>query len=228
MKLTNDVISLLKSFSEFNTNIKFVAGDSATGKTEIRACNPSKSFLARTQVDVVIPQSFCIYDLKEFLNTIALFDDPEFEFKDTYAVIKDAKKRSCSYFFAEPRLVEEYVPDYTKSLDMPYDFSFEIEDEDLTRVLRAASIMTLETIAIRPNGKGLEVVALDEGDDSANTYGVEVADVADQERKAVLLSREDIHVIRGNYEVDINDIATHFTHSEKELEYWIVNQATKG
>ena len=93
MKLSENTINVLKSFSVINTGIQFEPGNI------LKTISPQKSIMAKAELDDSIPAGGCFYELPRFIASLSLFDQPQLDFNEKYVTIRDAK-RSLNYTFA--------------------------------------------------------------------------------------------------------------------------------
>ncbi len=88
MKLSENTLEVLKNFASINQSILFTEGK------ELDTVSVQKNVLASATVTETFKSSngedFAIYDLNEFLSTVSLFDDPDVNFGEQFATIKDA------------------------------------------------------------------------------------------------------------------------------------------
>ena len=99
MKLSESTLSLLKNFSTINQSILFKQGN------RLRTISVMKNILAEATIGEDLPKDFGIYDLNQFLNGLALHNNPELDFEDeSYVIIKEGRSRS-KYFFADPNVI---------------------------------------------------------------------------------------------------------------------------
>ena len=110
MKLSESTLSLLKNFSTINQSILFKQGN------RLRTISVMKNILAEVTISEDLPKDFGIYDLNQFLNGLALHNNPELDFEDdSYVIIKEGRSRS-KYFFADPNVI---ITPPEKSIDLP-------------------------------------------------------------------------------------------------------------
>ena len=118
MKLSESTLSLLKNFSTINQSILFKQGN------RLRTISVMKNILAEATIGEDLPKDFGIYDLNQFLNGLALHNNPELDFEDeSYVIIKEGRSRS-KYFFADPNVI---ITPPEKSIDLPSeDVTFQL------------------------------------------------------------------------------------------------------
>ena len=83
MKLSKQTIEILKNFSSINMSVVLKPG------SKIRTVSPQKTILAQAIVSETFPKECAIYDLNIFINTAAMFEDPDFNFNENSVEIKN-------------------------------------------------------------------------------------------------------------------------------------------
>jgi hypothetical protein len=219
MKLSNETIALLKNFAAINQGIYF-----RQGKT-IKTVSSHKNILAQATVSEEFPTDFGVYDLNNFLSVVSLHkDEPAFEFDEKHAVISGNGGRSkIKYRFCDPTMI---VTPPEKALTMPEpEITFNLSDEDLNWVLRAAGVLASPQIAVESDGAKITLVTFDSSNDSAHTDSLEVAD-GNGDKFKMIFKTENLKMVAGSYEVKISSKGiSHFKNKNKELEYWITTEA---
>ena len=66
MKLSNDTLTILKNFAGINSGIEFKIGDS------LATMSPGKTILAKAKLKDTFPDTFCVFDLNQFLSVLFL------------------------------------------------------------------------------------------------------------------------------------------------------------
>jgi len=89
MKLSDSTLSLLKNFSTINQSILFKQG------TRLRTISVMKNILAEATIAEEFPKDFGIYDLNQYLNGLALHNNPELNFDIVFAVAGQTKIKSA-------------------------------------------------------------------------------------------------------------------------------------
>jgi gp45 sliding clamp, C terminal len=219
MKLSPDTVSVLKNFAGINQSLIF-----PTNK-QLGTIAESKTILAQVKIDEEFPREFGIYDLNEFLSTLGLFGDPDLNFEDSNLAIKDsvAKTRSsCKYFYADVSMIPEF-PNTDKILKAvkSAEIKFDLSEEDLERILKAAGTLQSKHLAVESDGKKILLSALDAGNATSNKYSIEVAKGTGAKFR-MLFKTDSFKLLKGGYEVRISkQKISQFKHSVRELTYWI-------
>lgn len=168
MKLSKTTVDILKNFASINQNILIREGSKLTTRTV------AKNVFVEATVEDEFPQEFGIYNLSEFLGVVSLFSEPTFTFSDTSVVVSQGKNR-VNYGFASPEVLD--YPD--KNIKMPEpEVEFEISEENLKSLLKAASVLSSTDLKISGDGSTITCTVLDPKNPSSNTFSVEMGDTS--------------------------------------------------
>jgi hypothetical protein len=150
MKLSQNTISLLQSFSSINSNLLVKPGNklvtrSTTGSTH-----------ARAEIDEVFPVEFAIYDLNQLLGLLNVCNDPDIEFGDKSMVIKSSNGGEVEYFYADSSIV---VAPKDSELDIDPLFTFTMQASDISVIQKTSNFVSATTLSVNSkNGKaGLKI-----------------------------------------------------------------------
>lgn len=212
MKLSDRTLSLLKNFSNINQSILFKKG------TKIRTISVMNNILAEAVVTEEFPKDFGIYDLNQFLNGLYLHRDPSLDFtNESYVVIREGKTRS-NYFFSDPTLI--VTPPDKELILQSEDISFDITSEQLTSLLKAASIFQLPDFSVIGENGVVKVVVRDKKNETSNDYQVIVGETDNV--FCFNFKVENIKVITGKYNITISKtLLSRFDSKEFDLKYFI-------
>lgn len=196
MKITNETLNVLKNFSTINTGIVVPGGD------QIRTVSGQKNILAEANVSEDFEQAFAIYDLNQFLATVSLFENPDFEFGDNSVVISSGKNKSTYYYTDASMIVSPPDKDLAPLLEN-CEIKFDVTGAQIQEVLRAASILSVPEVAVvGKSGSPITLTAFDSKNSTSNTFDVEVDTVADADFKMIFRT-ENLKMIGGDYTVEI-------------------------
>jgi len=212
MKLSDKTVNLLKNFSNINQSILFKEG------SKLRTMSVMKNILAEAEVNEAFPKDFGIYDLNQFLNGMGLHQSPDLDFtNDNHVVIKEGRMRS-KYFFADPSVI---VTPPDKNLDLPSeDVSFELNTQQLDRLLKAAAIYQLPDLAVIGDAGVVRIVVRDKKNDTSNDFAITVGETSDS--FVFNFKVENIKIIPGTYEVVISQkLLSRFKCKDYDLTYFI-------
>ena len=212
MKLSDSTISLLKNFSTINQSILFKQG------TRLRTISVMKNILAEATIAEEFPKDFGIYDLNQYLNGLALHNNPELNFEaDNYVVIKEGRSRS-KYFFADPSVI---ITPPEKSIELPSeDVTFDLSTDQLDKLLKAAAIYQLPDLAVVGGNGVVKVVVRDKKNDTSNDFAITVGET--DATFSFNFKVENIKILPGTYEVVVSQkLLSRFTAKNYDLTYYI-------
>ena len=219
MKLSENTLEVLKNFASINQSILFTEGNNldtvSVQKNVLASATVSETFKSSNGED------FAIYDLNEFLSTISLFDDPDVEFGEQFATIKDANSVT-HYWYAD----KEIIVYPTSKIQMPSsEVTFKLTAETLDKLQRATGTLAVPDLVIRREEDKVVAEVLDKRNDTSNTFRVEVGPYiggeADTEFKFYFLT-ERMKMLPGDYDVEISaQKISKLTSADGKLTYWI-------
>jgi len=212
MKLSEKTLSLLKNFGSINQSILFKEGN------KLRTISVMKNILAEAEIAEDIPQDFGIYDLNQFLNGLSLHQSPELDFENNgYVVIREGKMRS-KYFFADPSVI---VSPPEKEISLPTeDVQFELNTQQLDKLLKAASVYQLPDISAVGEAGVVKLVVWDKKNDTSNDFSIIVGETDSE--FSFNFKVENIKIIPGRYDVVVsNKLLSKFTSKDRNLCYYI-------
>jgi|TARA_R100000030_G_scaffold97198_1_gene85946 hypothetical protein len=212
MKLSEKTLSLLKNFGSINQSILFKEGN------KLRTISVMKNILAEAEIAEDIPQDFGIYDLNQFLNGLSLHQSPELDFENNgYVVIREGKMRS-KYFFADPSVI---VSPPEKEISLPtQDVCFELNTQELDKLLKAASVYQLPDISAVGEAGVVKLVVWDKKNDTSNDFSIVVGET--DKEFSFNFKVENIKIIPGRYDVVVSSkLLSKFTSKDRNLCYYI-------
>ena len=212
MKLSESTLSLLKNFSTINQSILFKQG------SKLRTISVMKNILAEATISEEFPKDFGIYDLNQYLNGLALHNNPELNFEaDNYVVIKEGRSRS-KYFFADPSVI---ITPPEKSIELPSeDVTFDLSTDQLDKLLKAAAIYQLPDLSVVGGDGVVKVLVRDKKNDTSNDYSVIVGET--ESTFSFNFKVENIKILPGTYSVVVSQkLLSRFTNKNQDLIYYI-------
>jgi len=215
MEISENTMSVLKNFSEINSNMLFKQGNA------IRTMSEARNVLATAYVDQDFPQQFGIYDLKEFIGVLSLVDKPNLKFADEHVTVGDSSGRSKVRYFFSP---EETLTTPQKDINMPEcEVKFTLDTDTLNKLKGAASTLGHDEVSITPGDGVLTLSVLDKDNSTSNTYSIDVPfDVKPDGGFNLIMSISNLRLIPGNYEVSISSkLISEFKNKEVNVTYWI-------
>jgi hypothetical protein len=212
MKLSESTLSLLKNFSTINQSILFKQGN------RLRTISVMKNILAEATIGEDLPKDFGIYDLNQFLNGLALHNNPELNFEDdNYVIIKEGRSRS-KYFFADPNVI---ITPPEKSIDLPSeDVTFELSTEQLDKLLKAAAIYQSPDLSVIGENGVVKILIRDKKNETSNTFAVTVGET--DSTFSFNFKVENMKILPGSYDVVVSQkLLSRFTNKNHDLTYFI-------
>lgn len=216
MKLSEKTVTVLKNFAAINKNILIHPGQT------VRTVSPSKTVLAKAILDDEFPKEVCIYELNRFLNTLALFNEPDLEFEETSLTVKSGPSK-IRYTYANPELLtvakdqDLNIPDVVDTV--------EISASVLSAVDRARKTLGLEEVSIEAGDGKLWIKAIDASGSSNDEFALELGESSSTFR--AVIKADNLELISQDYLVEISSKGiTHWRGSN--VEYWVVLVANKS
>lgn len=219
MKLSNETLSVLKNFASINSGIEFKTGN------KISTISSGKTVLAKATLSDDFPQDFCVYDLNQFLSVHSLYKDTEIDFDDSNVIFKSGRSKIKYRKTAKEMIVT--VPD--KALTLPsVDVQFTLSEEDLTTILKAASVLQSPHIAVQSDGTVVNLTAFNAKDDSAHTNSIQVAE-GNGNKYCMTFLTDNLKMIPGTYNVQISSKGlASFKNEKQDIEYWVATEAKES
>jgi len=153
MKLDTKTVNVLKNFSTINPSMLFREGNT------LKTISPTKTVMAKANIDTPINKKFAIYNLGKLLSTLSFYDNPEIELRDQNLVISNGNGSSTTLAYADESTIKT-PPDRDISLPS-VDAEFKISNSALTNIMKMLGTLGLPEIAIVGDGTNLYVSALD-------------------------------------------------------------------
>lgn len=219
LKLSQDTVTILKNFSTINQTLQFQPGN------VIRTKSRGGEVVATAKVAEDFPVSFSIYELGRFLSVLGLFQDATLEFGDTSVKISDGRN-SVNYVYSDPSLIT--AADYSKKYLIAHCISsFDLKQDDLQKIQKAASVLGNPNISITAKDGELVMVSYDKKNPSCDRYSLSIGST-DAEDFTVELSLETLRFIPGDYRVEVGErIIVRFTNKANELEYLVAGVVSR-
>lgn len=220
MKISSETLSVLKNFSTINTGIAVDAG------LPLRTVSSQKNILAEAKLNEDFGSSFAIYDLNQFLATVSLFENPEFDFGEKSVTISSGKNKS-KYFYTDKSMIITAPDKDLSPLLATAEISFSVTQGQIAEVLRAASILAAPEVAVvGSEGSAITLTAFDSKNSTSNTFDVEVEAVASATYKMIFRT-ENLKMISGDYDVEITSKGISRWSGKKATYYITTEQASK-
>lgn len=221
MKLSNETLNVLKNFSTINEGLEFKQGK------KIRTISTSKAVMAEANLTDEFPETFCVYDLNQFLSVNSLFKDKaDLSFDSTNITFQSGRNKIKYRKCADTMIVR--VPDKTITLSS-VDVSFILSAEDFHWILDTAKVLSSPHIAIQSDGSSskAEIITFDADNDSAHENSIVIDTKGELTGKyKIVFNTENFKMIPGSYNVEITTKGiAHFKNTKDDIQYWV---ATEG
>lgn len=213
MKLSTNTLSILKNFAEINSNLIINPGN------VLKTIHVPPTIYATAHVEEVFDQQFGIYDLKEFLATLAMFKNPTLTFNDKFIDIVDDDDPSIrtKYWSADIKILKE-VPTLKQLPEATT--SFTITNHNFKRIERACSILKCPDVKFIGDQGTISAVVCDLANSTKNTFTVVLQNEYTGPNFEVHLRQEKLMIIDGDYTCDlIGDQLIRLNHNDKNVQY---------
>lgn len=200
MKLSQNTISILKHAASIHPGICIDQGDM------IFSVHESRTVRMQAKVEETFPQQFALMNLNQFLNTLALIDDPELTFYDGYCVISSPSgNQTMQYYFSDPEIVQQ--PNKTLKAELVYNFSFNLSCADFVKLNRAAGAINADDICVFNRGAEIYMSALNKRRQTGNTFELLVGSDSELEGKEykVFFRKNNLKLTNNDFLVSISD-----------------------
>lgn len=211
MQLSKETLTLIENFSNINGSLLLKTGSKITTISE------SKNVVGDVTVPESFPIEFGIYDLKEFLGVLSLFDKPELEFNDKHVVISDGGKSRIKYFAAGDGVVKA-APGSVKFPST--DVEFELTSAQLAMIRRTSGVLKANDLSIVGENGQLKLVVADKKNSTSNAYEVVIGET-DVDFRANL-QVDNLKMLQGDYLVSISKKKiSRFVNKASDLTYFV-------
>jgi hypothetical protein len=192
MKLSNETLTVLKSFTAINKSILLASGN------VIKTITPEKTLIAIADIPDTIPSDACIYDLSRFLSILSLYNNPDVEFFDKYFIISEGKRRT-KYVFADLSMI--HTPPEKEIVIPSADVVVNVTNGDLASVQKAAGVLQFSEIAFVGEGGKCYLKAIDSSNNGADDFGIEIGETADVFQ--IIIKTDNLKLMPLDYEVTL-------------------------
>lgn len=200
MKLSDKTLEIMKNFSKINTNL-FIEKDTNL----LRTVADAKNIFASVEVEEVFPENIGIMNLHKLLQTISMFDNPDFTFNDTHLLITEAKGRNTfKYYYTDPSCLT-----YPKASvrDFPTSLSFTLSENMLGQLIKASSVSQLPDVKISYDNSVVKLELEDRQNPTSNVFSFQI-DGQGSEPIEAYMKVENLKLLDGDYKMMVSDKAT--------------------
>jgi hypothetical protein len=209
MKLSKNVLDVLKNFSTINQGLYIRKGNVIT------VTNIMKSIVGKAVVDTDFPNEFAIYNINQFLDIYKLDTNADVDFQEN-VVLLSCGNQIVEYKYCDKDIISS-VPDNFGIPDT--DTKFSLSYESIKTIFNYSSSLMVEDINFVSDGTTILIVAKDNSNSGTNSFSM----VLDQKTNHFnfTLKYSKIKVLPYDYEVNVNANSVHLINRENNIEYWI-------
>lgn len=216
MQISKETIEVLKNFNTINTNLIINVGN------KIETISPSKDIIASYSSVDRFDKLISIYNLGEFLAIFSAFEQPDI-ILDTKSLTFKSGKQKVNYIYADASLLISPPSNRDKlnsALENPA-VKFNLSASTLTKLIRMASILSVEDLAICGDGKSIKLKVFDKDVSSGNVFELDTEEKT-KNKFNILFKIPKLKVLDGSYVVEISDkMISRFSHDSMDLNYII-------
>jgi len=207
--LSENVLSVLKSFSSINQSIVIKPGD------KLRTISNQKTIMAEANLDMKFDSTAAVYDLARFLATVSLFEKPDLTFNEKTIAIAEGKKR-VNYTLAEPSMI---VQPPENVINMPAcEVEVDLSWSNVNEVLKAAAVLQLPEVSFTGKDGEVTLEALDSKNPTTDRYGVSVGET--ENNFNFFIKVENLKLMQADYKVSLSSSGLS-TFVNENVSYWI-------
>jgi len=166
VKLSKQTLATLANLSLINSNIIIKPGNL------LSSCSAAKNIFAFVTVEENFDTEFGIYDLKEFLGAVTVFDDPDVEFKDKEVTISEGRNQ-IRYLSADTSIL--ISPKGQPKLPS-VDVEFSVTADQLSKIVKTASVLKVGFVSVVGNGEKIVLKVQDKANKNSNNFSIEIGD----------------------------------------------------
>jgi len=213
-QLSKDTLKVLQNFSQINQSIYVKPGNT------IKTVSPQMTILGQYECEENWDQEFALYDLRQFLSCYSLLSVEKMEFYDNHMTLKEGDNK-INYYFCNKDLIK-VPPD--KEIKFPKDYvSFDISEQQLKKVVQAASVLQLQDIRFSFDSGFVKVECINVKNPTSNKMELVLGQV-DEEFDSIVLSLDNLNIKMRDYGIRASSKIVHFSGDEGKLQYWVASK----
>jgi len=211
MNISDETKNILENFANINSSIVVKKGN------VIQTVSPQKNIKAIYECQEHFDADFAIYDLLEFLRGLTILKTPEFDFSNEKYVLITSGRSKVKYYYCDPSLIQT---SNKKLPDLSTDVEFELSEEVLNSLFKAAKVYQLDDMSLIGNGTEVTLVVCDRENSTSNNFSVTVGKTT--RKFNVNFKVENLKIVPDSYNVKISfpNVST-FVSSRYKLTYLI-------
>lgn len=164
MKLSKATQNILNGLSQINSNLIIKPGN------KLSSCSAAKNIFAFVDVEETFATEFGIYDLREFLGAISIFDDPDIEFGDKYATISEGNS-SIRYLSADCSIL---ISPKGQPKPPSVDVEFSVTADQISKVVKTAAVLKVGFVSVIGDGEKIQLKVHDKANKNSNQFAIDV------------------------------------------------------
>jgi len=215
MRISSETLNILKNYSTICSNLFVKPGN------KIRSLASTMNIMAEATVKEDFPVEFGIYDLSQFLSTISLFKDPDFDFQEKMVVISsESKNARITYRYSDPSLLIRAE----KDVKMPnVSVEFDFKAEHYNDLMKAAATLQLPNVAVQSQDEDIILRVFDSSNsNSSNDYSINLGRNETGREFLLIFKTENIKLLPDDYKVKVSSKnVSEFTGTNRDIKYWI-------
>ena len=200
MQLSDYTKKLLENYVSINGGIVIRKTPEGETKTLLRTIDRNQLLYSQSLIPETFNVNVSLHDLKAFLNVVSGFTNPEITLHDTHLIVSEGSS-AVKLVYAEPNMITHPQKPFVQPAE---DFSFELKQDVLAKVLNFSNILSLPHLRVFNNAGTLVLQTLDRSNPDTNTYDMEVGTVDPATNIDVYFKRELIKMVPGDYKVSVN------------------------
>lgn len=214
MKLTTATINILKNYATINQGMVVNKDQPVYTKTV------SNSLLARC-VFSDLNETFALYDISGYLQTLSLFDDPDIQFNEKSMKISDGIQNTTRHYSSIDVIdyPEQEQIDGIEAVTKDFVTDFVLSGEQLSKILKASAVMKFDTLTFESNGENIQGKLSDRTNCTADTYDLDLG-LCEREF-TVEIFVENLKFLPASYNVFVCDELVCFKNDTLDLTYWV-------
>ncbi|AUR85837.1 hypothetical protein NVP1081O_102 [Vibrio phage 1.081.O._10N.286.52.C2] len=219
MKINKSTIEVLKNFAGINNGMVIHAGN------RLRTQDNLNKQIAYADIEDSFPAEFAVYDLGEFLSALALLENAELDFKESYVLVTGDGGTKLTFQYANAEFVTEAPDKVNFPTDLAGGADFDLKGEDLQRVKKASATLGLSDICVRTEVGSADIIlsATDAQGTSKHTFEIVVGTAAEDDEHKFFFKSERLNIVDQDYKVQIHPAGiSRFT--GLSIEYFIATE----
>lgn len=214
MKISDKTFKILENYSKIDP--KGISMYFNKGSTQM-ICNKGKTIFSEVTLDENFKEEFGIFDLKRFIQTLSLFENPDLEFEGKEIFISEGQAKLT--FRTTDKTVIITPKKSMSDVEMDLIEKITLSKEVFQRVLSSASVLGSPDFVIEGDGNNVYITVKNNSDESADKFRLKICQTSKTFSKS--LDVGSLKLINHNYDVHVSENLVKFESKEAELSYWL-------